>query len=207
MDDAVAGEADSVQRIAGYLSKVPHYLKQPPKIEPPPPKHKVPHYKTPEEHQFFNVFPRETVEGERKVPFFVRANGFPMVRWKKPQPYTLTRTLRGLIKGKIKNVDYQQDYEEVYIPMAKNEDVWENIIGHQTGIHENVMFGGYTKDAVAGLNVIKEIHRARHRRTMEKAHKMVAIVEREQELADKEKVERTDSVDSSAKEKRDKTTI
>jgi hypothetical protein len=190
LDDAVAGEPSGVERIVGYLKTIPAYLKQPPKIPPPPPKHKDPPYVTPPEHQFLNVFPRETVKGERKVPVFVRANGFPMVRWKKPQPDQLTRTMTGLIKGKQKNMDYQTDYEEYYIPMAQNEDVWDSILSQQTGERKEFGENAWGWDAVGGLHYLKALSQERHKRTMDKAYKMVEVVEKEQELADRESTER-----------------
>ena len=188
LDEAVAGEVVSVERIAGYLSSVPRHLRQAPKAPLPPPtkRHDSP-YVTPPEHRFLNVFPRQVVEGERKVPYFVRANGFPMVRWKKPQPTKLTRTLKGLIKGKQKNIDFQMDYDEYYIPMADNEDTWEHLTRRQTTEQCDDMNSSWSKDALAGLRVIKEISQERHRKTMEKAYKMVAIVEEEQKLANKER--------------------
>jgi hypothetical protein len=190
LDEAVAGETASVERIAGYLSKVPQYLKQPPRVKLPPPKRIDPPYVTPPEHQFFNIFPRQTVEGERRVPHFVRANGFPMVRWKKPQPNRLTRTIRQLIEAKQKSMDYQMEYEEHYIPMAQHEDQWDLIVQHQMGEVQDEDEETWTKQATRGLNYIKTLRVERHQRTMEKAHRMVEIVEKEQELADKESAER-----------------
>lgn len=190
LDEAVAGETASAERIAGYLSKTPEYLKKPPKVKVPPPKPEDPPYVTPPEHQFFNVFPRPTVEGERKVPYFVRANGFPMVRWKKPQPKKLSRTINQLIKAKQKSVNYQLDYDEYYIPMAKNEDLWDALVKQQMDEPQTVVDETWVKHALDGVNFIKKISMERHKRTMEKAHKMIEIVEKEQELADKERTDR-----------------
>lgn len=189
LDDAVAGDTASIDRISGYLTKIPQYLKQPPKILPPSPKQDDPPYETPHEQQFFNRFPRETAEGERKVPIFVRANQFPMVRYKKPQPYQVTRTLRGLIHAKQRDIDYQQDYNDVYIPMAMQEDKWDKIISKEIGMDWDGDDDTWTRHAMAGSKVLQDLSIGRHKRTMEKAFKMVEIVEREQELADKEQAE------------------
>jgi hypothetical protein len=193
LDDAVAGETASIQRIIDYLSQVPAYLKKGPDAPPPPlPKRKDPPYHTPPEKQFLNVFPREAVKGERRVPHFVRANGFPMVRWKKPQANNLTRTLRGLIKGKQKSLDAQQDYEEYYMPLARNEETWDSLTRNEMHQRRDEEENSWAKDTFAGLRFIKGISQERHRKTMEKAHKMVAIVEREQELADMERTAKSE---------------
>jgi hypothetical protein len=191
LDDAVAGEPNSVKRIQDILLKVPEYLKRAPEVKSPPPKRDDPPYETPEEHKLFNNFPRETVKGVRKVPFFVRANGFPMIRYKKPQPYQVTRALKGLIEGKQTNIDYQNDYEEVYLPMAHNEDKWDDSIRAHGGQETEEDETSFTLDAMQGVSGIKEISRERHRRTMEKAFKMVEIVEKEQELASQERIARS----------------
>jgi hypothetical protein len=188
LDGAVVGDVASAERIVGYLPKVPEHLKQPPKVKVAPPKPNDPPYVTPSEHQFFNVFPRPTVEGERKVPYFVRANGFPMVRWKKPQPKKLSRVITQLIGAKQKNINFQQDYDEYYIPMAKNEDYWDKLVRQQ--MDEPGQDESWTKHAYEGVNFIKNISMERHKRTMEKAYKMAEIVEKEQELADNERAQR-----------------
>ena len=186
LDSAVAGEQASIDRIAGYLAKIPEHLKQAPKVPLPPPKRKDFPYITPPEHEFLKVFPREHVKGKRKVPTFVRANGFPMVRWKKPQPEKLTRTLTGLIKNKQKNIDYAMDYDECYLPMARNEDAWDHIMWQQTGKGRTEDEHPWAFDANNGLRYLRSLSQERHKKTMEKAHKMVQIVDKEQELADRE---------------------
>jgi len=184
LDDAVIGDEASINRITGYLSKIPAFLKQAPKVASPPPKRDYPPYVTPPEHQFFNVFPREHVGGKRRVPNFVRANGFPMVRWKKPQPEKLTRTLTGLLKNKQKNINHQMDYDEYHVPMARNEDMWDHIVQQQLSQGSQEAGSTWARDAGMGLREIKKTSIERHKRTMEKAHKMVEIVEKERELAE-----------------------
>ncbi|KIW06878.1 uncharacterized protein PV09_02554 [Verruconis gallopava] len=201
LDDAAAGGEASADRIAGYLDKVPDYLKQRRKVEPPPPRPEAPPYITPPEHQFFNVFPREKVEGIRKVPSFVRANGFPMVRWKKPQPVKLSRTLQGLIKSKQESINTLAEYEDYHIPMARNEDVWDHLILQEMSEVKDAQEISWEYSAVEGAQYIKQLSVERHKKTMEKAYRMVEIVKKEQELADQERQAREAAAISADPEK------
>lgn len=189
LDGAVAGQDASTRKIATYLSEVPASLREPRKLEVAPPPHEDPPYVTPPEHQFFNVFPRAEVEGVRKVPFIVRANGFPMVRWKKPQPPRLSRTLRQLILQKQRSIDYMAVVENYFIPVGQHEDEWDKVLRQEFKLKKEdaITWASAAEDTQVWL---KELSSKRYHETLERAHRMISVVEKEQELADKEREER-----------------
>jgi hypothetical protein len=192
LDASVAGNASSTAQIASYLSDVPQSLKNSPKrrvkeeikpdpaIQDPPP-----------EHKFLNVFPRRTVNGVRKVPFMVNANGFPFVRWKKPQPANVSRVLRQNIKQHQKRVSYIYALTDFWIPLAQYEDQWEEIVRQQCEVPQDL---GESMEGELYAQVMREELAAVHRliyekqtRSIELATKMQDIVDREAELAMAEK--------------------
>ena len=190
LDGAVAGDAASIERIATSLIRVPEYLKQPPKVKPPPPERDSVPYGIPPEHKFLNNFPRQSVDGERRVPFYVRANGFPMVRYKKPQPETLSRTLRQLITQKQKRFDRIQSITEFYLPVAENEDKWDKILAKQFGSVYNEQDGSWAAEMQQALEDVNRALKERTLKSQELGAHMLGIVNQEQQLADEEALER-----------------
>jgi hypothetical protein len=192
LDASVAGNATSTAQIASYLSDVPQSLKNIPKrpvkekirpdpaIQDPPP-----------EHKFLNVFPRRTVNGVRKVPFMVDANGFPFVRWKKPQPANVSRVLRQSIKQHQKRMNYMHALTDFWIPLAQYEDRWEEMVRQQCEILQD--FGEsmegelYAQVMREELATVQQRMHEKQKRSMELATKMQKIVDREAELAMAEK--------------------
>ncbi|TID21480.1 putative dna repair protein [Venturia nashicola] len=135
LDGAVANDAPSVTTIEAYLSQTPQHLKNP---RPPPPPREVPqdHYPPPPEHKFLANFPRPHVEGIRKVPFLI-ACLTPFLRYKKPQPYSLSRIIRQTIFQRQNRLDAQDMIHDYHQPLAQYEDAWDRIIWKDFGVRDD----------------------------------------------------------------------
>ena len=151
-----------------------------PAIQDPPP-----------EHKFLKAFPRPTVIGKRKVPFMVCANGFPFVRWKKPQPANVSRVLRQNIKQRQKHVSYVHALTDFWIPLAQYEDQWEELVRQKCniprGMDESTEGDLYVPAMREELMAVSRLISEKRRRSNELAAKMQHIVDREAELAMAEK--------------------
>jgi hypothetical protein len=199
LDASVAGDAGSTAQIKSYLSDVPQSLKNSPKrlvkieVKPDPALQEPP-----PEHKFLNVFPRPTVERVRKVPFMVNANGFPFVRWKKPQPANVSRVLRQLIKTHQKRISYVHALTNFWIPLSQYEDQWDEIVRQQCKIPQDMevsmeedLYASTMREELAAVNgLINE----RRKRSNELAKKMQGIVDREAELAKMESEQAMESL-------------
>jgi hypothetical protein len=184
----VAGDHESVNHIKSYLSEIPEKLKRPPPPRPLPQVAPPDHAEPPPEHKFIANFPRPTVEGIRKVPFWTHVTGLAFVRYKKPQPYNLSRTIRQLLLQKQKRVDYQHLLSDYYIPLADHEDAWEDILRVNLGVGSGEgTFGAPMRDY---LDDVGKAFRESQKKAVETATVMADIVEKEKELALKEKEER-----------------
>lgn len=189
LDGAVANDALSISTIKTYLSQTPQHLKDP--RPPPPPPREIPedHYPPPPEHRFLANFPRPHVEGIRKVPFFVPAQITPFVRYKKPQPYTLGRTIRQINLQKQIRMDFKEVLEDYYQPLASYEDAWDKIINREfeRKDEDKATFAGPVQACWKEVNLMLG---ERDTKALNLAKKQWDIVVKEKELAIKERDER-----------------
>lgn len=188
LDGAVAGDQESINRISSYLAEVPEKLKRPPPPPPPPRVSPPDHAEPPPEHKFLANFPRPTVEGIRKVPFWTQASGHAFVRYKKPQPYSLSRTLRQLMEQKANRVRYQQLLENYHIPLAEHEDAWDDILKENLGLRRGE--GTFRRPMKDCMDEIYEAFMKTEKRSLETAKVMLDVVQKEKDLAIKEREER-----------------
>ena len=188
LDASAAGDADSTSRIEAYLSRIPSALtrlwKKP---KPSPVDSRV--QDPPPEKKFFNVFPRRSVPGVRRVPYMVDAQGVPFVRYGKPQPMNVSRVIRQKIEAYRKKTLYRHNLGEYWMPLARYEDKWDVLLAR---------YGEYvqTDNSTFSSELWQEARRLEDaltewtRRSTEMAAKMQEVVDREAELGQQEKEER-----------------
>lgn len=134
----------------------------------------------------------------------VDANGFPFLRWKKPQPRSLSRVLRQNIEQRQRRITLQWNLTEYWIPLAEYEDAWDGMIralaveeGKGDVIEgDEVLFFTAVREE---LDNVVRLMNEKTQRTRELAEKMQNIVDRETEFAMEEKRRR----DELAEEQKD----
>ncbi|KAI9782058.1 MAG: hypothetical protein M1816_001999 [Peltula sp. TS41687] len=153
--------------------------------------------------------PHLQISGRRHVPVLANANSFPFLRFKKPQSPFLSRVLRDKIMQKTKRFTLLLELEDA-VDEARAEDVWDREIAKTTA-EGRVKSGSSRKrqrqqqqqqqqwttaepgwtPAVEGVvaHVKQQIKESEAKKTA-LATRMYEIVERERELARKEKAER-----------------
>ncbi|KAF2657534.1 hypothetical protein K491DRAFT_594887 [Lophiostoma macrostomum CBS 122681] len=136
LDAAAAGNSSSAEFIRTGASSLSSGLKRPP---PPrrlfPPREPQPELASlPPEQAVLNVRPYTKVSGPRHVPVLCSANGVPFLRLKKPQPPSLSRVLRQKLARKIMRFDVKVLLNNYWIPLSRQEDVWDAIVYQEHGI-------------------------------------------------------------------------
>jgi hypothetical protein len=198
LDGSIAGNIESTERLQTYLSRVPAYMKQAPKPQPSPEQDIDPSLlEPPPEKKFLNVFPRPlgTVDGPRKAPFFVSANQVPFLRWKKPQPANVSRVLRDISEQRMTRLHNLYHLQDYYIPLAKYEDQWEEILNNEFG-----EFGGtdrgsrWVRDMELWSRELNGQILQRDTKSGELMQKFMEIVKIETEFAAVEKEQRMQQV-------------
>lgn len=194
----MAGDAQSTARILECLSAVPERLTKPPEKKVKRKKeYEYEDRDPPPLYKFLNVFPRPlgSVEGVRKVPHLIDANGFPFVRWKKPQPRSVSRVLRQNIEQRQKRMDLLANLNEFWIPLSQYEDKWDEMVRKRA--EEEGKVDAVEQDKVVFATAMREelysvlqFVREKGKRTRVLAEKMQTIVDREAELAREERRQR-----------------
>ncbi|EAS36284.2 DNA repair protein [Coccidioides immitis RS] len=126
--------------------------------------------------------PRPVVSGRRHVPVLVNARGIPFLRIKKPQPPSLSCTIRSLLNRRWKRIE-RRDRLELELVRARDEDRWDAL----TGQSDILSWEGTVKESLHEVNTII-LEADRKNRAM--AQRMWEIVLKERELAKKEALER-----------------
>ncbi|RDI81911.1 hypothetical protein Vi05172_g8015 [Venturia inaequalis] len=188
LDGAAANDAPSITTIKTYLSQTPWHLKTP--RPPPPPPREVPqdHCPPPPEHKFLANFPRPHVEGIRKVPFFVHGHT-TFLRYKKPQPYSLSRMIRQTIVQRQNRLNHQDMLQDYYQPLAQYEDAWDKIILQDLGVKDRDT-ETFSHAAHASFNAITLRLDEQDKRSVAVARVKWDILQQEKALAIKERDER-----------------
>lgn len=128
--------------------------------------------------------PYARISGRRRVPILITANKQPMLRFKRPQSPFLSRVIRNKIDRSDRHYRNMKELIEVRLPEAEDEDNWEKILGVKD---ERGGFGHAMQDVIRIRQGVEAAH-VEKRNAM--AQKMMEIVERERELAEREKIER-----------------
>ena len=156
--------------------------------------------KTKDDQPRINLFdrplPLEKLSGARHVPVLFNANHIPVLRLTKPQPASLSNFIRQRIEQRQEwhNRRHRLDQELV---IARCEDEWDHLINQTAPASDDVrreVNDGQEplwKDAI--LEASSEVDAkltAENQRYQIMATKMQAVVDREQALYDREKIER-----------------
>ncbi|OJD37965.1 dna repair protein [Diplodia corticola] len=67
--------------------------------------------------------------GVRRVPRIVSANLFPMLRYRKPQPRSLSRVLTDKVKQRQRRLNVRREAETEWMAWGVGEDVWDRLVG------------------------------------------------------------------------------
>jgi hypothetical protein len=82
----------------------------------------------PPERAILNVRPYAKTSGPRHVPIMASANGVPFLRLTKPQPPALSRILNKRLVKKTAIFDKKVMIGNWWLPMAKQEDDWDEMV-------------------------------------------------------------------------------
>jgi len=135
LDASAAGDTKSAGVLTRLVSELPRGLTRSsiPKPRPPPEPPKDRFASLPPERAVLNVRPYAQTSGPRHVPIMASANGVPFLRLTKPQPLALSRMLRHRLERKQKIFDTRIMLLNWSLPMARQEDMWDTIIGEYCG--------------------------------------------------------------------------
>jgi hypothetical protein len=210
LDGAVAGDESSKEYITFLLGKAPDKAKQTPQKKDNDENGKKANLDSakdevidrPKTSIFDRPLPLEKLSGKRHIPVLFSANRIPVLRIKKPQPASLSRYIDQRVKSRQEMHDKHDRLREE-LTIARCEDEWDDLTdGHcedKSGTAEAM--SGFNKYAEpAWTNAVSEALStlsARMRAWKEKnrimAEKMQAVVDRETELYEKEKMERLEA--------------
>jgi cytochrome c556 len=132
--------------------------------------------------------PKEELTGTRKVPKLLAMNGYPVLRFNKPQSAYLTRILSQKMDKKVKRMANTVKLDELG-PIAHGEDVWDAVLSKTAGIQYNRKEPRWAESIVTISEEIKDDIWKDYTKVKETARRMLKIVDAEAELAEKEKME------------------
>ncbi|KAI8936533.1 hypothetical protein NX059_006937 [Plenodomus lindquistii] len=188
LDAAATGDAAHVGFLQRMISSIPPALKRTPQPwygypTPEPSKERL--ASLPPERAVLNVRPYAKTSGPRHVPVLAStANGLPFLRLTKPQPPALSRIIRQRLQRKTDLFDKKVLLTNWWLPLCKQEDVWDTLINSQLQTFED---GTKWTEAVSmAIRENDEAHRRDLERDKEMTRKFQRIVDLETELALKE---------------------
>ncbi|KAK6005358.1 hypothetical protein QM012_008137 [Aureobasidium pullulans] len=193
LDAAVAGDKRSISHLRNLLSRLPARLKTTTVARRPTP---VPEANPPVlQGTALSLRPRPafSLPSRRRIPVLVSANKIPILRFTKPQPAALSHYLKSRLVDRQKRQDRKVALE-AQMEIAKGEDDWDRILLAQ-GIADE---GGkskrgkvlWSKEVNDSLRYTINAIEAEGNKNREMAEKMVAIIDKEKELAEVERKER-----------------
>ena len=134
--------------------------------------------------------PYPSLSGLRAVPHLISANGFPFLRYNRPQPPSASRVINDRIIAFQHRVDRLHDYQDT-ISMGKAEDAWEESLKRYCGL-ERLQGPSWSQAPTDALDDVIKIAKRQTWRTKTMALDMYRIMEGERALAEKEKIARRD---------------
>ena len=152
--------------------------------------------------------PLDKLSGKRHVPVLFSANHIPVLRIKKPQPENLSRYIRQRLTQRQSRHDRRwRLYEES--ALARREDEWDNLVAPlkemsiadaMNGVNnEEPTWKVAVQDAIVEVETSLDEEKEKNRVM---AEKMQAIVDREQELFEKERAEQKEAKKAKKMERR-----
>jgi len=139
--------------------------------------------------------PKEELGGTgiRKVPRFIQAGGFPMLRFSKRHSPFLSR----VIKQKVLREDSihkRLEAQESMMKMGSDEDLWDDLVKRQWRneiSRDSGMEGSSWKNEMqTQMKRDRAIINEENRKTRATAKKMLDVVRKEEELAARERMDR-----------------
>ncbi|KAG9639818.1 hypothetical protein KCU95_g18116, partial [Aureobasidium melanogenum] len=194
LDAAIAGDKATISHLRSLLSRLPARLKttvphKPAPVPEPEPK------PTAVQGTALSLRPRPafSLPSRRRIPVLVSANKIPILRFTKPQPAALSHYLKSRLVDRQKRQDRKMALE-AQMEIARGEDDWDRILLAQ-GVPDE---GGssrkakvlWTKEVYESLGYTLNAIEAEGAKNREMAEKMVAIIDKEKELAEVERKER-----------------
>lgn len=137
--------------------------------------------------------PRPSVVGVRRVPKFVLASGFPMLRVNKPQSQVLSGMLRRRQRVSQARRDAVAVLDGWWIPISTDEDHWDAILrrDHNVGAEgdasaDSAYRSKWGYDMTEARNFIEAKIEAERQKRLDTARKLQQIVSGERLLAKQE---------------------
>lgn len=141
---------------------------------------------------FDRPLPLDRLSGKRHVPVLFSANGIPVLRVKKPQPQSLSGMIRNRVKQRQNRQDLRWSLTED-LDVAATEDQWEELVAENNDQEKEL--GGRQQESkwvdqtkLAIRDVSRRLFEEREKNRL-MAVKMQGVVDRETELAKKDKTE------------------
>jgi hypothetical protein len=149
--------------------------------------------------------------GRRRVPIQTYADQFPFLRFKKPQSAFLSRVLRQKLKRRQKRGDKAHIFLEEDIAIGEHEEQWEEHLRRPFGMEESTDIPGpvggldwrsgkrnprgseeqpWHMEALNSRGAIIGLMKSELFQTQKLGAKMLAVADRERELADGERRKR-----------------
>lgn len=134
LDAAVAGSEQSKSYILDLVARAPERIKQPWTALRSLPANSTASSLPDHEHRKPKVefhdrpLPLEKLSGKRRIPHLVNANHVPILRFKKPQPESLTGYISKQVKRRQKRHNRRHELEGA-MELAQLEDEWEGVVG------------------------------------------------------------------------------
>jgi hypothetical protein len=140
LDASIGGNAASVSSLTSLVSSLPQGIKRAPRrlptlSSPDPSKEQV--AVLPPKTSVLQVRPYAKVSGPRHVPILAQVQGIPFLRLKKPQPEALSRALQHKLQKRIDLFDERVLLNNYWLPCARQEDIWDEIIREELGTGED----------------------------------------------------------------------
>ncbi|KAH0402123.1 hypothetical protein KCU89_g3468, partial [Aureobasidium melanogenum] len=192
LNAAIAGDKASISHLKSLLSRLPARLKttvprKPASVPEPKP--------AAVQGTALSLRPRPafSLPSRRRIPVLVSANKIPILRFTKPQPAALSHYLKSRLVDRQKRQDRKMALE-AQMEIARGEDDWDRILLAQGVADEggSVKRGKvlWTKEVYESLGYTMNAIEAEGTKNRVMAEKMVAIVDKEKELAEVERKER-----------------
>ena len=123
----------------------------------------------------------------------VNANGLPFIRWKKPQPESVSRLITQKLLQRQKRGILLEKLETELLPMADREDEWEERVAAMLQTQRRRNGDSYFATLLDIESKVRQAVRLEDQKTVERVQRFSNIIFKERELAEKEKAERAET--------------
>ncbi|KAI4837557.1 hypothetical protein E4T44_08290 [Aureobasidium sp. EXF-8845] len=196
LEASIAGNQTSILHLNSLLARLPSTLKTITTTNTPPKPSPTPEAKpAAKQGSALDLRPRPafSLPSRRRIPVLVSANKIPILRFTKPQPAALSHYIKSRVVNRQKRLDRKAALE-AQMEIAKGEDQWDRILYAQ-GLKDEAGGGKknnplWTKAVYDSYGYLVNAIETEGVKNREMAEKMVAIIDKEKELAEIERKER-----------------